>query len=291
MKQTLLVIDVHYMCHRAFHSTPGLSWKARPTGIIFGFLKSISFLKDEFQTDRVVFCFEHPHLFRRDLYPAYKKKRIKKELTDEEKQSYSEFAIQISELRHRYLPQIGFKNVFSVKGMESDDVMAAIAQQAPDDQEVVLVTADHDLFQCLDDNVCIYSPQARKLLTQAWFKRTYGIRPKAWAKVKAIAGCSSDEVKGIKGIGEITALKYLRGELKPKSAAYKAISSHENHGLVRLNRKLVQLPFAGCPTIDILDDEISVEGWKSVCGLLGMKSLALHPPVATRKLTSISAKL
>lgn len=281
MSQPLLVLDVSYLCHRAFHSSKELSWQGKPTGVIFGFLKGISFFKNEFATDRVAFCFEHPHLFRRDIYPAYKRKRKTVERTAEEKKSYSSLVIQISELQHRYLPMIGFKNIFCQRGMESDDLMAALAWSTRTiDRDVILVTADLDLLQCLSDKVIIYSPQRKKLLTKAWFKKEYGLPPRYWWMVKAIAGCASDEVKGIKGVGEKTAIRYLRKELKESSKAYQSIVSPEGQEIMRRNKPLVRLPFRGCIEPEIQRDRITQKGWREVCRRLGMRSIAERPPVA-----------
>jgi len=287
MRPPLLIIDVHYLCHRAFHSSQKeLNWKGRATGVIFGFLKSISFLKDEFLTDQIAFCFEHPHLFRRDIYPPYKRRRHAKERTPAEMRDYSNLIGQITELHQKYLPKIGFRNVFCFRGMESDDIMAALARDCPDNEEAILVTGDNDLLQCLKDNVTLYSPQKQKLLTQNWFCHHYGIWPKQWPLVKAIAGCKGDEVEGIKGIGEISALKYARGELKLDSKAYLSIVSPAGKAIVRRNRPLVQLPYSTCPRPELREDCVTKEAWVETCGLLGMRSIAGHPPVALRKLMS-----
>lgn len=286
MSAPWLILDCHYICHRAFHTAKNLSWKGISTGVVFGFLKSITSLKDEFQTDRVVFCFEHPHLFRRDVYPEYKRRRNTKERTEEEKKSYESLVIQISELRRRYLPKIGFKNVFSFRGMESDDIMAAVAMNLPKGDSAIIITADHDLYQCLGPNVEMFPPQSFKVLTEDWFIGHYGIRPSQWAVVKAIAGCPSDEVKGVPGVGEKTALKFVKGELVKTSKAYQAIVSAEGRAIVRRNRALVQLPFKGCPVPDLQEDRISRKQWQEVCADLGMKSIASHPPISTRKLIS-----
>ncbi len=277
-----LVIDVSYMCHRAFHTAGHLSWKGKPTGVVFQFLKSITTLKDEFQTDLIAFCFEHPHLYRRDLYPQYKHRRHT-DKSPQEQIAYNQLQIQITELRKRYLPKIGFKNVFCCRGMESDDIMAALAKSVDPYDEMILVTADSDMYQVLAPNVSIYSPQKRKIITCEQFVGKYKIYPREWAIVKALSGCISDEVKGISGIGEITALSYLRGDLKPDSRAYNAIRSAEGKAIVRRNRALVQLPFKDCPVPDLQEDELDIKGWKEVCALLGMKSIAGHPPIATMK--------
>lgn len=283
MSQPWLVLDCHYLCHRAFHTAKDLAWKGKSTGVVFSFLKSIGFMKDEFQTDRIVFCFENPILFRRDIYPSYKVKRVTKERTEKEKEEYSNLCIQISDLRQRYLPEIGFKNIFSFRGMESDDIMAQIARSVPDTEDVILVTSDQDLYQCLKHNVTIFSPSKKQIITESWFRKTYGIRPSKWAVVKAIAGCQSDEVKGVGGVGEATALKYLLGELKPESKAYETIKSEEGRAIVRRNRKLVELPYEDCPVPELQDDDISKAKWLEVCNQLGMRSIAQRPPVAARR--------
>lgn len=284
MNQPLLVLDVHYLAHRAFHTAKDLSWKGKATGVIFGFLKSITYLKDEFQTDRIAFCFEHPHLFRRDIYPAYKRRRNSIEKTEEEKESYNSLFDQISELRRKYLPLIGFKNIFCFRGFESDDIMAAIANQSSPFDPVILVTADSDLHQCLREGVTIFSPQKQKILSNGRFRKEKGIYPRQWAEVKAMAGCKTDEVQGIKGVGEVTAIKYIRRELPSTHKAFQSINSEKGQRTIRRNLRLVKLPYYGCPIPQIQEDEIDREGWKSVCASLGMRSIAQRPPLATRKM-------
>src|SRR5688572_2764510 len=101
-----LIVDVSYLMHRAFHTTRDLSYRGKPTGAIYGFLKSITALKDEFNTDNIAFCFEHPHLFRRDIYPDYKKHRHTRQRTPEEQKARGILQTQIEELRTEYLPKI-----------------------------------------------------------------------------------------------------------------------------------------------------------------------------------------
>lgn len=255
-----------------------LSWKAKATGVIFGFLKSITAMKDDFQTDKVAFCFESPTSWRRELFPAYKQKRRTQQRSPEDQKAYENLKRQIHRLETEYLPAIGFKNIFSCSGMESDDVMAVLARRTPED--VVLVTADSDLYQCLRPNVSIYSPQQQKLLSIHWFRRTYGIDPKQWAIVKALAGCTTDGVPGIGKVGEITALKMVKARTRIQLTPLQ-------RQRFQLNRQLVELPFLGCEVPPLSPDEISKENWLSVCHELGMRSLAGHPPITTKRLTRI----
>jgi DNA polymerase-1 len=258
-----------------------LSWKEKPTGVIYGFLKGIPLLMDEFATGNVVFCFESKTSHRRNIFPAYKQRRVTKKRDPEEAEAYDQLRSQISELRQRYLPKIGFKNVLSWDGLESDDIMAKIALTHAPRNEVVLVTSDSDLWQVLGPRVSVYDPGRQVTLTEEWFRGKYGIAPKDWAKVKALGGCKSDEVPGIPGVGETTALKFLRGELGIDSRAFDLIG--QGKSIVRRNRKLVQLPFEGSPGFTFQEHEVTRDKWKEVCEELGMKSIIGRPPVPTRK--------
>lgn len=281
----LLVLDTHYLCHRAFHAQSDLSFEGIQTGVIYGFLKQIGHLKNEFQTDRVGFCFEGDTLYRKIDFPEYKQKRIQHEkVADPERlKARGDLCRQIDSLRNHHLRQIGFRNIFYSPGWESDDIMARICQE--EEGEVILVTSDADMYQCLRPNVMMFSPQKKKLYTDRWFKKEYGIRPDQWAIVKAMAGCDTDGVPGIPGVGEVTALKFLRGELSKTSKAYATIKSPEAAAIVTRNRRLVELPYEAVPTPtpEWEVERISAKGWNAVCEKLGMQSLAGRPPVFSRK--------
>lgn len=284
-KEPLLVLDVHYLCHRAFYSQGELSWKGIATGVIFGFLKSIALLKDEFMTDRIAFCFDSTNLKRCEMFSEYKHKRRSgpRPPPSKELEAMSNLKEQIAKLRRYYLPRIGFKNIFRAPGYESDDLMAAIVANSAYDR-IILVTDDSDMYQCISRNVSVYSPRKQVTYDLEWFKHKYGIQPKEWSMMRAISGCHTDNVPGIPGVGEITALKYLRHELPEKSKSYKTIESLEGKAIILRNLGLVALPFFLCPVPEIREDVISVEGWKAVCSELGMKTLSGHPPVLTRRL-------
>lgn len=275
-----LLLDVSYLCHRAYHTGKELSWKGKSTGVIFGFLKSISAFKDQFETDDVVFCFDSLISHRKLLMGGYKAKRHS-DKTPEEVEAYNLFCGQVLSLRNRYLFEIGFKNVAYFDGFEADDVIASLALNLPRDQEAVIVSADRDLWQCLRPNVSMYSPHQRRECTYEGFMSEHGYTPSKWAVVKAIAGCSSDEVPGVRGVGELTAERFVQGKLQGGSRLHRLIVG--NKVIVRRNRRLVELPFEGCPLYRLQEDDLSSAGWRRVCGELGMKSLAGRLPVASRK--------
>ena len=74
-----------------------------------------------------------------------------------------------------------------------------------------IVTSDADLYQCLSPTCQIWNPRKRRTMTESRFRDEYGIPPRKWKYVKALAGCLSDGVPGLGGIGEPTALAVVSG--------------------------------------------------------------------------------
>ncbi len=276
MKPGLIVIDAHYLCHRAFHAHGYLSWQGSPTGVAFGFLKSIQSFIDDLSTNRIMFCFEGKNLKRRQIYALYKNRNLT--MNAYEKQARQNLSKQIDRLRDIYLPEAGYRNVCCEEGYESDDLMAAIAFNNPD-TNVYLVTADSDMYQCLRPNVSIWSPQKVRLLTIDWFEKEYKMPPQKWAYVKALAGCKGDNVRGIERIGEKTALRLVRHDLPESHSAWDAARSRMGRAIFRRNLRLVRLPFEGCPTPTWQPDHVTLKTWTKVCERIGMKTLAGRPPI------------
>jgi len=254
MTAPLLIIDVHNLAHRAFHAM-GVGGRGDIPGtskdVIYSVLMSLVRLKTHFATDRFAFTFDHTKSERRKIFLDYKLKR--KEIAIEEAEQRKQLHNQIRTLAQEFLPRLGFSNIFRARGMESDDLMAAIVRSRKED-EIILITSDNDLLQCLRKNVSMYSPQTKKLWTRDNFMETYGIYPKQWADVKAMAGCSTDGIPGLLGIGELGALKYLRGELKETSSQYHWITCERGQEQIASCLRLVKLPFVGCPVPEITED-------------------------------------
>ncbi len=272
MKPTWLLFDSNYLCWRAYHSTGQLSFGMIKTGIVFGYLKTFIDLQGTFLTSKVVHCFDSGVSLRKEICPGYKKSRKGGDnSTDEEKELLGEVRKQIKLLRREYLPEIGSKNVFFQPGYEGDDVIASVCQSLPEGSEAVIVSADEDLFQLLSPTVSHFNPTTKKMITDELFKKEWGINPSDWIMVKALAGCGSDEVIGIKGVGEKTAAKHIRGELKANSKVYGAIAKQLD--VVQKNLPLVSLPFPGIQQFILQDDKIDKPGWESLTERLGMKSI------------------
>lgn len=254
--------------HRAWHTTGQLA-----SGALYGFFRDIRDLQDLFDADKIVFAFDHGYTYRLELLPTYKQSRREPKVppTEEEIAARQELSRQIGLLRDKYLPALGYRNVLHQRGYEADDMIAAACIHRPPHTEMVIVSSDGDLLQLLDGTVYIYNPHQKKLITQKSFVAQWGIDPVMWASVKALAGCSSDDIPGIDGIGETYASRYFAGKLKKESKAYAKIQA----GLDVYNRniQLTRLPAPGVEVPTWKDDDATQARWDAVTEQLGFKSL------------------
>lgn len=283
MSKTWLILDANYLAWRAYHSTGGLSYDDEPTGVVFGIFETVLRLMDDYATDGVVFAFDVGEPIRRTLHPGYKAKRHAKADNGTDAEQYARWQVrrEVRRLRKFYLPSIGFRNVFGFDGYEADDVIAQVVRTSlPKRDEAVIVSADKDLYQLLAPNVSLFNPSAKlsgaktpARINLEWFRRTWGMEPHTWAQVKALAGCTTDEIPGIPGIGETTAAKYFRAELKRDSAAWDKITCKAGLKVFNETFPLVRLPFEGTPPCPLREDVCTYTRCLNVFGRLGIKSL------------------
>lgn len=256
-----ILVDSNYLCHKATHAFGGLTNDKLGTGVIFGFINDIKTLAHKFKSNRFIFVWDSKESKRKLMYSEYKEKRTKKrrELSDEEKAIQKDAYRQFTLLRTKVLPNLGFKNNFIQEGYEGDDIFAIIVKHY---KNCIMVTSDEDMFQLLD-KASMYSPRTDKLHTAKTFKKEFGITPKQWVQVKQIAGCRSDNVAGISGVGEKTAIKYLLGELKATTKAYQSIIAGSD--IIERNKDLVKLPLKGTKKVKIKKNNVTMKKFKSMC--------------------------
>jgi DNA polymerase I len=274
-----ILMDVNYLAWRAHYSTGQLAYMGDTTGVIFGVLKEIQQARERFPDHKFVFCFDHGKGIREEMLPCYKETRRKKKLDDEEVEIWVSFKSQVKKLKTKILGQLGFANVFYQEGYEADDIIAKFcitAQQTlPDKHDIIIYSDDQDLYQLLTPSVTIYKPRTKVSYSFRNFKKMYKIKPKQWAKVKAIAGCKSDDVPGVEGVGETTAIKYLRGELTPGSRLRVRIEEQEE--MWRANLPIVRLPLEGCKAPVMSRDTYTDQKWNEVIEEYAMNTLRGMP--------------
>jgi len=266
-KQKAIIIDCNGLCHREYHSLRniGLNYSGLKTDIIFGFFRELKYFVKTMHCNKFIFAWDSVRNFRINKYPEYKLKRRtqKEEKSDEEKELERIIFDQFDELRIDILPFLGFQNIFIQTGMEADDIIASVVMNNYEDYNLTVVSGDEDLLQLLD--YCkIYRPIKKEYVSRETFINKYGIEPIDWVKVKAIAGCVSDEVKGIDGVGEKTAIRYLLGELPNTHKTYQKIISQEGQEIYNRNLPIVKLPFEGTHRFIIANDRLNIYSFRKV---------------------------
>lgn len=265
----MLIVDCNNICHIAKHSLGDLRVDEVKTGVIFGFMRQVLALSKTFSTNQFVFAWDVGPLIRKELFPEYKANRgINK---SEEDKWLDEVSLpQFAAIRDHVLPSIGFRNILYCDGFEADDIIAKLVIDGDDAKSMTVISADSDLYQLLD-HCSVYSTVKKEETTKESFVRKYGIQPSEWVDVKAIAGDSSDNIPGVAGVGEKTALKYVRGELGHKTKKYQDIVDGKE--IIDRNRNLMTIPLSSTPDLVLKDDEFSFDGFYDVCESLHFNTM------------------
>lgn len=245
MKKKLIIIDSPALCHRAKHAMKNvdLSHDEMKTEIIFNFLNDVLGFAKRFDSDAFAFAWDSKKSYRTVLYPQYKWKRKEKK-TKEERDFDSLAYKQFCRLRRDILPALGFENNFIQTGLEADDIISSLVQQM--NCPKIIISRDNDLWQLIGLSTSQFDFQSKKLMTREKFQKKYcSLDPHMWRCVKAIAGCTTDNVAGIEGVGAPTAAKYLSGSLPMHYKTFKNIESHTGQEIIKRNKPLVHLPFEG----------------------------------------------
>ena len=198
-KGRVLLVDGHHLAYRTFHALKGLTTsRGEPVQAVYGFAKSLlKALKEDGDAVIVVFDAKAPS-FRHEAYKGYKAGRAP---------TPEDFPRQLALIKE-LVDLLGLARL-EVPGYEADDVLASLAKKAEKEgYEVRILTADRDLYQLLSDRIHVLHPEGY-LITPAWLWEKHGLRPDQWADYRALTGDESDNLPGVKGIGEKTARKLL----------------------------------------------------------------------------------
>ncbi len=198
----LLVIDGNSILNRAFYGVKPLSSsEGIPTNAIFGFVnilnKNLEAIKPDYAA--VAFDLKAP-TFRHKMYDGYKsgRKGMPEELA--EQLPYAKQIVTILGL-----------TVLEKEGYEADDILGTLAALADDSTDSYILTGDRDSLQLINDKTTVLLATNNEPITfnRAAFVEKYGVQPEQFVDVKALMGDSSDNIPGVAGIGEKTALKLI----------------------------------------------------------------------------------
>lgn len=270
---TVAIFDAGYMARRSFFAMGRGKQFDRAT--TYGFLRDVLKTMSFFRASTAVFCFDSPGApKRREIYPPYKAGRRKRreKMNDAERAAENEFHVESAALPG-ILREIGFSNIFSQPGYEADDLIAAAVRGFRGLK--YLISADQDLWQLLRPGITAWNPTTRRAMSFRRFVEMYKIEPDKWIAVKSIAGCNSDDIPGVIGVGEATAIRYLRGGLRKSSKLYGRIRDADE--MIKTNRALVRLPYPGTQRVEPQPrDRASARGWTSVIKSYDMPSLVQY---------------
>ena len=270
-----IVLDVSSLAYRSFFSMGQLSYHGTATGVLYGFFRDLRKLIELYPAARMVFCFDSRRSLRKDMRATYKASRSGDLMDADEAEARRQLHKQLDDLREQYLRVLGYKNVFQQDGYEADDLVASVCHCMDRSDRAVILTSDNDMWQLLSSRrVVIQSPKDLAYLTEEMFVKKWGLRPCQWAEVKAMAGCSTDNVQGVPRVGDLTAVKFLLGMLGKGTVAYTNIK--KNGELIANNRVVVSLPLDGVTECLLVDDRIGMpedKKWNAVMRAIGAGSL------------------
>lgn len=238
----IYLIDVSAMFFRAYYAIrPLTSSTGVPVNAVYGFLSMITKLMKEEKPDYMVFCYDRKEpSFRKDLYNDYKANRT---------EMPEDLAVQIPYIKK--LASIMGIPTLEVPGYEADDLIGTMVHIAREhDLEAVIVSGDKDFSQLIKDHVVLFDTMKDVRYDSQGVFDKWGVRPDQFIDYLAIVGDTSDNVPGVKGIGEKGALKLLQqfstlediyariDEVESKSIKQKLIDSKE---MAFLSKELVTI--------------------------------------------------
>lgn len=199
----LVLVDGSSYLYRAFHAFPPLTNSAgEPTGAMYGVLNMLKSLISQVQPSHIAVVFDAKgKTFRDEMFEQYKSHRPP--MPDDLRK-------QIQPL-HDIIRALGIP-LLVIEGVEADDVIGTLAVAASKaNQKVLISTGDKDMAQLVDDNIMLINTMNNTLLDCEAVIEKYGIPPELIIDYLALMGDSADNIPGVAGVGEKTALGLLQG--------------------------------------------------------------------------------
>lgn len=207
-KQKLVLLDAHAIIHRAYHALPEfMNSRGEPTGAIYGLATMLFKIITELNPDYIVACYDLPKkTFRHEAYEGYKAGRAK-----------AEEALVAQLISSRDFFKALSIPIYEKEGFEADDLLGTIAEQLKGQSkeiEIIIASGDMDTLQLVrGDNVVVYTLKKGINDTILYNEKKvfdrFGFTPKSLPDYKGLRGDPSDNIIGIKGIGEKTATSLI----------------------------------------------------------------------------------
>ncbi len=287
MTKRLVIIDGKSVFYRGYYAMPNLSTAdGTPTGGVYGFAALSLELFKKLKPDYVCVAWDKPKTNirkRLEIYPEYKAGR---------KPAPADFYAQIPIL-HELLAAFGWP-LYELDDYEADDIMATLARKASEQGiETCLITSDLDALQAIDPLIHVYA--LKKGLTNIdlfkpdSFTEKYGIRVDQFLDLKSLKGDSSDNIPGVPGIGEKTAIQLLQqfdnldniydNLWQVKDATRKKLEAGKDSAY--LSKKVAELWFDAPIALDLNDmdvNDLNTSELKDLLTKLEFRSLLRNLP-------------
>jgi len=202
-KIPVILVDGSSYLYRAFHALPPLTnSKGNPTGAVKGVINMMRRLQKDYPESTLVVVFDAKgKTFRDDIYPEYKANRPS--MPDE-------LRSQIEPI-HNIIQAMGLP-MLVIDGVEADDVIGTLALEATAaEQPVIISTGDKDIAQMVNEHITLVNTMTNTLLDREGVIEKFGIPPELIIDYLALLGDKSDNIPGVPGVGEKTALGLLQG--------------------------------------------------------------------------------
>ena len=205
---TYLLIDGHSQAFRAFFGvkTPLVTSRGEPTTAVFGFFRKLFSVLREYRPDGVAVAFDKGDTFRHEEFVEYKATRDA--MPDEMRPQMDRIEQVLEALK---IP------ILTLENFEADDILGGLARQAAGEgHDVLILSGDRDMFQLVADHVKVLytsggpSPTTLPFGVAEVAERYGGLDPDQFLEMKALVGDSSDNIPGVPGVGEKTAIRYLK---------------------------------------------------------------------------------
>ena len=287
----LVLVDGYSLMYRAFHAlqTPMSAPDGTPTNAIHGFIMMLLKVIGEEKPDGLAVAFDmHAPTFRSGIFEGYKATR--KPMPDE-------LRAQIPVIRE-LIALMGIP-LLECEGYEADDILGTVSMDCErNGREILLVTGDRDSFQLSGENTTVlYTKKGISdtvHVTPEYIQENYGVAPAQLIDVKALMGDTSDNIPGIEGIGEKTAIRLIqkyenleqtlmRGQTEEKGKLRERLINGAEQA--RMSRRLAEI-VRSAPV------EMHFEEWKldSICGGIGrLRELGMN--MAAKKLSEMAADI
>lgn len=199
----LLAVDGNSLINRAFYGVKPLTTRdGRNTNAVYGFINMLNNHLDSINPDYAVVAFDlKKKTFRHEKYDFYKATRKGMPTELAEQFEYAKTAAR----------NLGFYEI-TCEGFEADDILGTLSTLASKDIQVYILTGDRDSYQLVNENVSVLylSTKETIVIDERAVEEKYGVKPCDLIEVKALMGDTSDNIPGVKGIGEKTAIDLVK---------------------------------------------------------------------------------